>query len=145
MSKAVYDPCPPLGSRARSGGSGRAWLSPPLNPLRGERSRLRLRLFCRLPGRCGETHFPHPSLRLREVWGRCRDIPTFMGYLSFRTTVRFITLSAACFAASRRDAIRVSGLRGPAQRPRRRGAPAPPPPALAIKARPRHGGRGQGI
>lgn len=66
--------CPPLGALAGSSGYGRAGLSPPLNPLRGERYRLRLLLFCRLAQCCGETHFPHPSLWLRGVWGRCRDI-----------------------------------------------------------------------
>ena len=60
-----------------------------------------------------------------------------MGFLSFRTAVRFITLSAACFAASRRGAIRAvarpsraplpcpaSVTRGPGRPPSLRFAPA---------------------
>ena len=64
LGNACKHLCPPRSGLLRS---GRAGLSPPLNPLRGERYRLRLLLFCRLPHCCGETHFPHPYLLLRGV------------------------------------------------------------------------------
>lgn len=57
----------------------------------------RLLLFCRLALCCGETHFPHPSLLLRGVGSRCRDIESSWGFCLSCAAARYICLRAALF------------------------------------------------
>lgn len=95
--------------------------------------------------RTKSTHFPHPYLLLRGVWGRCRDISTFMGFKSVLDCrpLKYSGGSLLRRFASWRNPRRRSGP--PPLRFRRRGAPAPPPPPRSYGRAPATavGGKGE--
>ena len=66
-----------------------------------------------------------PLVGAHGVWGACPRIPSFVGFLSFRTAVRFITLRAAWFGPCGAVAQSAPSLRGP--RPAASVVGGPPP------------------